>query len=628
MTMKKFLAPNLLLFLLLSLFWMTGIDTVIKQEDSDQANIQKYLDVQRRILDNHVENIEVEQLFKDSIRGFVANLSDSTLELSGTPLDTTFVDVSIGNIRESVLAFERAYRFLRSRSPEENLDERTEDAVAYMFANLDPHSIYITAEDNQDIQEEFAGKFQGIGVQFEIANDTITVVSALVGGPSEKLGIQSGDRIVAIDGEAAIGFSNQDVITRLRGPKGSTVTVIVVRPYSSERLEFDIVRDDIPLYTVDTNYMLDATTGYIKISRFAATTHQEFMKAVAELRAQGMDRLVLDLRNNPGGYMEQAVKISNEFFPREKTIVSQKGRKTRFNAEYRSYSRGSLQNTPLIMMVNEGSASASEIVSGAVQDHDRGLVVGRRTFGKGLVQQQYELSDGSAMRVTIARYFTPSGRLIQKPYKNGKEEYAYEVLKREDNALTDAMKFIENVPDSLRFETDAGRPVYAGGGILPDHIIEEDTTRSYVFGFMRRKRIASDFVRQVLDSRGGEFRDKWEANYDAFRDQFAWSEDDQSAVKQLMMDKLMLFSDTVKTAHYSTTFDTLYINPKQFDKELWVVNSYLKSEMAHQIWGSKKMWPIFNDAFDATLKRAMELWGEVQALSDLASARPKENGNG
>lgn len=628
MTMKKFLAPNLLLLLLLPLFWITGIDTVIKQENSDQANIQKYLDVQRRILDNHVEKIEVQQLFKDSIRGFVSNLSDSTFELSGTPLDTTFANVSIGNIRESVLAFERAYRFLKNSLPEEDLDERTEDAVANMFANLDPHSIYITAEDNQDIQEEFAGKFQGIGVQFEIANDTITVVSALVGGPSEKLGIQSGDRIVAIDGEPAIGFSNQDVISRLRGPKGSTVTVTVVRPYSSERLEFGIVRDDIPLYTVDTNYMLDSNTGYIKISRFAATTHQEFMKAVAELRAQGMDRLVLDLRNNPGGYMEQAVKISNEFFPREKLIVSQQGRKTRFNAEYRSYSRGSLENTPLIVMVNEGSASASEIVSGAVQDHDRGLVVGRRTFGKGLVQQQYELSDGSAMRVTIARYFTPSGRLIQKPYKNGKEEYAYEVLKREDNAHTDAVKFIENVPDSLRFETSAGRPVYAGGGILPDHIIEEDTTRSYVFGFMRRKRIASDFVRQVLDSRGGEFREKWEDKYQAFRDQFVWSKDDQLAVKGLMMEKQMLFSDTVKTASYSATFDTLYINPKQFEKELWVVNSYLKSEMAHQIWGSKKMWPIFNDAFDATLKKAMELWGEVQALTDLASARPKEKGNG
>lgn len=628
MSIKKFLAPNALIAIILATVWASGIDSVFVSKVTDQDNIRKYISIQSRIVDNYVEPVDLNLLFKDSIKGFVSNLSDSTMELGGTPLDTTFPGINITSLRESVLNFERAYRYLKAKNPNEEMEKRTEDAIFGMFDHLDPHSTYFEPQEGDRIREQFAGKFQGIGVQFDIIKDTIIVVTALIGGPSEKLGIQSGDRIIAIDGNSSIGFTNNDVVNNLRGPKGSTVDVTVLRPTSKETIVFSIVRDDIPLYTVEASYMLDNKTGYIKISRFAATTYDEFMTAVKDLKKSGMERIVLDLRNNSGGYMDQSIKMTNEFFPREVKIVSQQSRHAQFNSEYYSYSHGQLQNEDLIVLVNEGSASASEIVSGAIQDNDRGLIVGARTYGKGLVQQQYELPDGSGLRVTISRYYTPSGRLIQKPYTNGREQYAYELMRRPDDPQTDAKEFIKNVPDSLKFYTRFGRPVYAGGGILPDHIVENDTTTSYLFGFMRRKRATNDFVMNYVDKHGDEFRAKWGEKFDAFRSDFSWSTSERKEFNEILFAKGLVFTDTLAKARYTTKYDSLLINPTQFESEEWIVENYLKAELATRIWGPQSFWPVFNDHFDKTLEKAMTMWPEVEALKGYAEKAVKVEGRG
>ncbi|MGD8427847.1 MAG: S41 family peptidase [Balneolaceae bacterium] len=619
MSIKKFLAPNLAILVVLSFFWFAGVDTVVKHDDPHQTNLRKYIQTQRRILDNYVDPINITTLYKNSIRGLVTNLSDSTANLKGTPIDTTFGDLKIHDLSESVKKFEEAYLYISNNYPEEDMNKRTADALTSMFDHLDPHSIYIPAKEGEEIDEEFAGKFQGIGVQFNVIKDTITVITPISGGPSDQLGIRSGDRIVKINDSTAIGFTNEQVRNTLRGPKGSKVDVTIKRPNVKEPIHFTITRDDIPLYTIDTSYMLDDKTGYVKINRFAATTHQEFMEAMNKLKSEGMKRVVVDLRGNPGGYLNQAVAIAEEFFPRGTKIVSTKSRHPRFNSAYYSRRDGSFKNEPLIVLVNEGSASASEIVSGAVQDHDRGLIVGRRTFGKGLVQQQYQLADSSKIRVTISKYYTPSGRLIQKPYshKNG-EEYAYEIYKRDSDARGDAMEFISHVPDSLKYYTDAGRTVYGGGGIVPDHIIQEDTTQSAaVVNYMRRKQIGFDYVRTYLDEHGNEFRSKWGNDYEHFRKSFTWSKDDMNRVFAMLKNNKMVVSDTLSEPDFKS--DTLYIPKGHFQQVEWMPRGAMKAELARQVWGLKKYYPIINDVFDNTLKKSTTLWDEVEQLKEYAT---------
>src|SRR5699024_4447693 len=419
MSVKKFIAPNITIILALSLFWLSGVETVIDHGDEEQKNLKKYVKVQERIIDNYVDPADLTKLYKHSIKGLVKNISDSTVDLSNTPADTSFQNLNVESLGESIAMFGKAYRYISSTYPDEDMTKRTADAIQNMFHFLDPLSIYISPEASDQMEDKFAGKFQGIGIQFNVIQDTITVITPISGGPSDKLGIQSGDRIVEVNDSSAIGFTNEDVRNTLRGPKGSKVDVTIKRLHSNELLEFTITRDDIPLYTVDTSYMLDEKTGYVKINRFAATTHEEFMSAMDDLSNNGMDRVILDLRSNPGGYLQQAIAISEEFFPKGTKIVSTKSRHSRFTSAYSSQRDGKYKELPIIVLVNKGSASASEIVSGAIQDHDRGLIVGQRTFGKGLVQQQYELVDDSKIRVTISKYYTPSGRLIQKPYTKG-----------------------------------------------------------------------------------------------------------------------------------------------------------------------------------------------------------------
>jgi len=624
MSLKNYLTPSLISIIVLALLYVSGVDRVLAGSNSHEVNLKKFAEVQQKIIENHVDEISIEDLYKNSLRGFVRRLSDTTLTIEGTPLDTTFTDINITSLRQSFTSFERAYLFLANNTTvEEDLDERVEDAIIAMFRPLDPHSVYIRPETSERIQDEFTGRFEGIGIQFQVIDDTITVISAISNGPSDQLGIRSGDRIVKIDGETSVGFSEQDVVRSLRGPKGTKVTVGILRPGTRHMLDFEIERDEIPIYTVDSSYMLDDVTGYIRVNRFAATTHEEFTRAMRDLRQKDMERLVLDLRGNPGGYLEQAVRMANDFFPRGTTLVATESRHARFTSEYRARYNGPYRDIPLIVLVDEGSASGSEIVSGAIQDHDRGLVVGRRTFGKGLVQQQYELPDKSNIRITISRYLTPSGREIQKPYKDGREKYAYEIYTRDDSASGDVTEFINNVPDSLRFRTTAGREVFGGGGVVPDHIVDVETA-SEAFLLMRRNNIGTSFVRDFIDRRGTEFREQWEDRFSEFRTDFSWSESEQDAFMERMLDAGMVVSDTVSTVHFDDD-NKLFVNPADLDEQLKSPLGFMKADLARQIWGSEYYYPVINDEVDPTVNIALTLWEQVANLK--AMREEALNGN-
>ena len=351
-----------------------------------------------------------------------------------------------------------------------DFEDKTINAI---LNELDPHSAYIPVKDYQNVEEDMQGSFSGIGVQFNIIDDSIVVVSAISGGPSEKLGIQSGDRIISVEKEdvASTGIKNEGVIKLLRGEKGTTVNIIIKRRGQQELMPFAIVRDDIPLYSVDVGIMLQDQIGYIKINRFAATTYTEMMEKVSSLQQKGMQKLILDFRGNPGGYLHIANQICDEFLKEGELIVYTEGR-NRSKDETFATQNGQLEEMQIIALINEGSASASEIVSGALQDNDRGLVIGRRSFGKGLVQEQIPLQDGSVIRLTTQRYYTPSGRCIQKDYGKNDKDYYLEQYTRNDTSAQQA--------DSLTYTTKNGRTVYGGGGITPDITIERDSNVNYL----------------------------------------------------------------------------------------------------------------------------------------------------
>jgi len=621
MSLQKFLAPNLAVLIILSVVWLAGVDRVYVDNDH-QKNLSKYLQVQQRIVDNYVGETDINELYYNSIQGFVKALRDQSgdedINIEGTPVDANLSDLRLKDFREAFSKFEDAYLYVANNHPDKDMQRLTEEAIKGMFTVLDPHSVYIKAEDSERIQEDFDGRFQGIGIQFNIIEDTITVITAISGGPSDQLGIMSGDRIVAIDDSSAIGFTNDDVVNKLRGPKGTEVKVTIKRPRTSSPLNFNIERDDIPLTTLDTHYMIDERSGYIKINRFAATTHDEFLAAASDLEAQGMERLILDLRNNPGGYLSQAIAIAEEFFPRGTKIVSTQSRHSRFSSEVHSRKNGALKDIPVITLVNEGSASASEIVSGAIQDHDRGLIVGRRTFGKGLVQQQYELIDKSNIRVTISQYYTPSGRMIQKPYESGREQYAYEIYSR-DRAVDDAEAFIGHVPDSLVFNTTAGRKVYGGGGIVPDFIVQEDTTLStHVINFMMANRVDFNFVRNFIDDRGDEFRNEWEEDFNHFRTEFEWSERDREQFIGMLVDSGMTIDDETEDPRVED--DSLIVSNEHLYDVLWMAEGRMKAELARQIWGLEYFYPVINDYFNDILVEAVKLWDEASPEALAATA--------
>lgn len=481
---------------------------------------------------------------------------------------------------------------ITSRYYVDNIDTQklTEAAIRGMLEELDPHSTYISQEQLKRVNEDFQGSFEGIGVEFDILNDTLTVVSPISGGPSEKLGILAGDKIVKIDGQSCIKIPREDVPKKLRGPKGTKVIVSVVRYGKSDILEFEITRDKIPLYSVDASFMINNEIGYLRMSRFAATTYDEFMQGMNKLKGQGMKMLLLDLRGNPGGYLEQAFKISSEFIPKGKKIVFTKSRTKEFEEVYNS-SGGSFSELPLVVLVNEGSASASEILAGAIQDLDRGLIVGETTFGKGLVQRQFDLFDGSAFRVTTARYYTPSGRLIQKPYEGGKYKHAF----RLDTLEGENILHSNDTKDTTRpiYKTLKGRSVYGGGGITPDYFVKLDTLTTYTVQ-LRRLNLFYEYVENYLISNRKEIESNYKS-YNDFRDKFLIDEKMLNDLKELAKKRKVEY-DAVA-----------------FSRDLDFIKISIKSQIARDIWGNEGNYAVFISN-DEQVQKALSLFYEAIKL--------------
>lgn len=485
----------------------------------------------------------------------------------------------------------------------ENVDTKklTEAAIRGMLNELDPHSVYIPADQMKKVTEDFQGSFEGIGVEFDVVKDTITIVTPISGGPSEALGIQSGDKIIKINDSSAIGLTREDVPKKLRGPKGTKVKLGIKRSGEMKLIDYDIIRDKIPLYTVDASFMIEKTdVGVISINRFAATTHAEFMEAAAKLRGEGMKKLILDLRNNPGGYLDQAFRLADEFLKGGQKIVYTKGRRPEVDEDYFSSDGGDFENIPLIVMINGGSASASEIVSGAVQDLDRGLIVGDVSFGKGLVQQQYPLPDGSAYRLTISRYYTPSGRLIQRPYGDKDKYYRGEGREEvEEGENIEHSQDSKKKADSTRpiFKTASGRTVFGGGGITPDYVVKPDTITPLSVS-IRRKNLFWEFTDSYLRGNGSSLRTSFKDNFNGFRKSFNVTEDILTEFRALSDAKEIQWND----ANYAT------------DKEY--LKSMIKATIARSLYGNSGFYPIAYED-DKQIKKAVTLFPEASKIAKL-----------
>jgi len=406
-----------------------------------------------------------------------------------------------------------------------NNEKVVEDAIVGMLEELDPHSVYIPEKELKAMNEPLEGNFEGIGIQFNILKDTLIVVSPISGGPSERLGIQAGDKIVTIEEEnvAGVGLTNSMVRKRLRGKKGTIVKVEIKRKGEKKLIPYAIERDKIPLYSVDATYMATPEIGYIKVNRFARTTMDEFQDGVTELKSKGAKHLILDLRGNGGGYLQTAVQMADEFLEQGKMIVYTEGDKQK-KEEYKATSRGEFEKGKIAILIDEGSASASEIVSGAVQDSDRGMILGRRSFGKGLVQKSFPLTDGSMIRLTTARYYTPTGRSIQRPYEEGKDQYYKEINRRFNHGellVADSIEF----PDSLKFNTPNGRIVYGGGGIMPDIFIPLDTSlNSDLNRDLVRRGVYNEFILTYLDKNRKALANEF-TQMSGFKSEFTIEED-------------------------------------------------------------------------------------------------------
>lgn len=456
-----------------------------------------------------------------------------------------------------------------------NLERLTEDAIVKVLAELDPHSVYISKEEVEEMNEPLEGGFFGIGIQFSILRDTLMVVSVVPGGPSEKVGLLAGDRIIAVDGRDIAGkkISNKEVRSYLKGEKGTSVQVKVLR--GKEILDFKIIRDKVPIYSIDASYMLDKTTGYIKISRFAATTIDEFETALKKLQAEGMKDLILDLQGNGGGYMGAAIGISDHLLDKDKMVVYTDGLSSGRREEYAT-AGGLFKEGRVVVLIDGNSASASEIVSGAVQDWDRGVIVGRRSFGKGLVQHQYPLTDGSLVRLTISHYYTPSGRCIQKPYSSGEEAYRAELYNRYQSGELLSADSIE-VNDSLKYYTKLKhRTVYGGGGIIPDVFVPLDTTVNYLYyNRLMAKNVVGEYVTNYVDKNRGALRKKY-SDFDVFNKSFN--------VTDKMIEEIVEAGEKVG----------IFQDKKWFPAQLPALKSQVKALIVWDIWGMDKMFQVMN----------------------------------
>lgn len=473
-------------------------------------------------------------------------------------------------------------------------DKLVEDAIVAVLKELDPHSVYIPKEELKKMNEPLVGNFEGVGIQYNILHDTLMVVSPISGGPSEKVGLMAGDKIIEIDGEniAGISIQNSDVQKKLRGKKGTKVSVAIKRRNNIELLNFTITRDKIPIFSVDASYMATPDIGYIKVNRFAKNTTAEFKEGLNKLKEQNMKHLILDLRGNGGGYLRTAIQLVNEFIDEKKLIVYTEGIKNP-KQEYYTTTKGDFEKGKLVILIDEGSASASEIVSGAIQDYDRGLIIGRRSFGKGLVQKPFTLPDGSAIRLTVARYHTPSGRCIQRPYNEGKEAYYKEFSRRFENGEymnEDSIAF----PDSLKFKTlNSGRTVYGGGGVMPDIFVPIDTTQSSAyFGKVVRSGLLNEFVLDYMDSHRKELKEKYK-DVPSFKKLFN--------AEEKVLDNFIEYANNNDIEKNEVQINT--------SKDLLVIR--LKALIARNIWDTSAYFQIANDLNDSYIKAIEEINGNT-----------------
>jgi carboxyl-terminal processing protease len=483
-----------------------------------------------------------------------------------------------------------------------NTDELVDYSISKMLEKLDPHTAYFNAEEATAARSQLESGFDGIGVEFNIYNDTVYVVTPLSGGPSETAGIQSGDRIISVNNEklSGPGVTNAQVYKLLRGKRGSKVDLSIERTGLKDAMNFAIVRDRIPTYSVDAAYMVDQEIGYIKVSRFSETTFDEFKSALKTLKADGLKNLILDLRGNPGGYMERATSMADEFISGDKLLVYTEGKESKFDRKTRSHVEGMFEQGPLIVLVDEGSASASEILAGALQDHDRALVVGRRSYGKGLVQMPIKLSDGSELRLTISRYFTPSGRSIQKPYELGKgEDYSQDLSHRYESGElfnADSIKFDK----SKVYKTDGGRTVYGGGGITPDVFVPKDTLLNSKYLF---ELYSKNIIREYALRFANENQKKLE------------KQSFQEYLRSFEVSDAML-TELVKDASKAG----IKPNEKELNLSKPIIVAQTKAIVGRYVWGRKQKNGLNNEVFqvlnptDNVFRNAVQLFSQAAQL--------------
>ena len=460
-------------------------------------------------------------------------------------------------------------------------------AIAGMLETLDPHSIYIPAQEQTRLAEQFAGEFEGIGISFVIQNEYLNVISPIPGTPADKLGIRAGDKIIEIDGESAFGITNEEVFRKLRGPKGTAVEVTIAREGEKEPLHFTIVRDKIPIHSVETAFMLDENTGYILLNQFTSNTSDELEQALRELESQGMSRLLFDLRGNSGGYLDQAVKVSDKFIPSDEKIVYTRGRKARADNDF--YSSGNTHpQFDLIVMINHGSASASEIVAGAVQDLDRGLVVGARSFGKGLVQTPIPFEDGSLVRLTTAKYYTPSGRLIQRPYESGIGDYYRDAFSEDSSAVQ-----IDSTKDV--YFTKAGRNVYGGGGIEPDIKMESSYFTSYTPKLLNKRLFF-------------EISTKYAAEHPELGEDFNFFLHDFNIPDSMLKDLITLAESK-----------DIPFEEENYNKDLKYIKTLLKAQLSQNLYNGRLYYYQVRIRGDEQVQEAMTLFSKAR---EIAALRP------
>jgi carboxyl-terminal processing protease len=474
----------------------------------------------------------------------------------------------------------------------------TEDLIDYsiekMLEKLDPHTVYIPAKDVEQANMQLEGDFDGIGIEFNIFRDTIIVIAPLAGGPSEAVGLQSGDKIVKVNGELVAGVKakpdNAKVFQLLRGKRGSKVKLSVKRRGAKNLLDYTVTRDKIPSQSVDVGMMLDDKTGYIKVSRFSASTYQEFKESLQKLKALGMKQLMLDLRDNPGGYMDRAVNMVDELVGGTPKIVYTNGKGTRYDSEYFAHINGLFEKGPVIVLIDEGSASASEIVAGALQDNDRALIVGRRSFGKGLVQMPIDLSDGSELRLTISRYYTPSGRSIQKPYEGGdyENDSFMDRLKKGELFNADSIK----VNKKQKYQTLKGRTVYGGGGIMPDVFVPFDSTRFIYLNELYKHNLIREYALNYYNENKATLQ---KMDYKSFKEKFI--------VNDKMLNDLIELGRRAGVAYDAQAYE----NSKK------AIQLHLKAFVARGVWKNEGFFPIIFEQ-DEIFQAAIKLFDKAQKI--------------